>query len=98
MLDHAGAGLRGTNPGYTADDGVGGVAGAEGIFITDAILDDHDGGVGADRGRKGVGDDVVELECFVGADDVGVGGGGFGGCFEDWGLSAAEKRFVCVRR
>jgi len=65
--------LRGANPGHAADDGVGGIASTEGIFVADSILDDHDGSVRADGGREGVGDDVVELECFVGADNVGVG-------------------------
>jgi len=73
VLNHAGGSLRRANPGHAADDSVGGVARAERIFIPDAILDDHDGGGGADGGREGIRDDVVEFQCFVGADDVGVG-------------------------
>ena len=97
MLNHTRGGLLGTNPGHAANDSVGGVAGAEGIFIPDAILDDHDGGGGADGGREGIRDDVVELECFVRADDVGVGGGGFGGCFEDCEAVSWRRSdsFVC---
>jgi hypothetical protein len=73
VLDHTRGRLSCPDPGHAADDGVGGVAGAKGIFIPDAVLNDHDGGGGTDGGGEGVGDDVIELEGFVGADDEVVG-------------------------
>lgn len=91
VLYHARRGLRRPDPGHAADDGVGRIAGTERVFIPDAILDDHNGGGGTDGGREGVGNHVVELEGFVGADDVVVGLGGLGGGFEDFeGPSASD--------
>jgi hypothetical protein len=84
MVHDAGRGLDAPGPGDAGEDrGVGGLF-AEGRFVSDAVLDDHEGGGGGNDRLEGCGYGVL-VDGFVGADDVVVGlGRGFGEGSNDW--------------